>query len=294
MMLTLEQCRIFVCVCETGSFSAAARRLGKAQSGISQAVAHLEIDVGRELFVREKGGALPTQAAEVLLPIAKNMLRQAELFAQKAEALGKNETLHYSLAVEEGLLGEGLATLLTQFFGNFPHIEVDLVVASTFDIDKLVGEGRVQLGIAYYDESLPKTADFVPLGQYRFISVAHPKHELANTAGIDVETLTRYRHLVHRSLDKRELSFSQSLSENCWYCNDYFTLRELVLENAGWADLPEKRVAGDLKAGRLVRLDLAFEPHGNTASIIAIRSPAHLHGKLTEGLLTELKRFFGG
>lgn len=292
-MLSLEQCRIFVCVCETGSFSAAARRLGKAQSGVSQAVANLEIDVGRELFVREKGGAVPTQAAKVLLPIAENILRQADLFAQKAEALGRNEAVSYALAVEEGLLGTRLAELLTEFFAGFSHTELDLVIASTFDIEKLVQEGRVQLGITYYDESLPKTVDFVPLGHYRFISVAHPLHPLAGEAAVSAQTLTRYRHLVHRSLDKRELSFSQSLSDNCWFCNDYFTIRELVLENAGWADLPEKRVAEDLKTGRLVRLDLAFEPHGNTADIIAIRSPAHLHGKLTQGLLAALGGFFG-
>lgn len=293
-MFTLDQCRIFVCVCETGSFSAAARKLKKAQSGVSQAIANLEIDVGRELFVREKGGALPTEAAKILLPVAENLLRQATLFEQKAEALGKNEAFSYSLALEEGLLGGHLAALFAKFFADFPHIELDLVVASTFDIERLVQDGRVQLGVMYYDETLPKTADAVPLGRYRFISVAHPDHPLVGMKNINAETMIQHRHLVHQSLDKRALSFSQGLSENCWYCNDYFTIRELVLENAGWADLPEKRVADDLQAGRLVRLDLEFEPHGNTTDIIALRSPAHLHGDLTGKLLGALRAFFGG
>lgn len=291
-MFTLDQCRIFVCVCETGSFSAAARKLKKAQSGVSQAIANLEIDVGRELFIREKGGAIPTEAANILLPVAENILRQTKQFEQKAEALGKNEELSYSIALEEGLLGGGLANVLADFFKDFPHLELDVVIASTFDIERLVQEGRVQLGIMYYDETLPKTADVLPLGSYRFISVAHPDHPLASLKNINAETMMQHRHLVHRSLDKRELSFSQSLSENCWFCNDYFTIRELVLENSGWADLPEKRVADDLKASRLVRLDLEFEPHGNTADIIAVKSPAHLHGKLTAGVLTKLKRYF--
>lgn len=291
-MLSLDQCRVFVCVCETGSFSAAARRLGKAQSGVSQAIANLEIDVGQELFTREKGGALPTEAAKILLPVAKNILRQTKLFEQKVEALGKNEALSYSIALEEGLLGRQLITLIADFFADFPHIELDLVIASTFDIEQLVQEGRVQLGITYYDESLPKTADFTLLGDYRFISVAHPNHPLVGIQNIDVETLSQYRHLVHRSLSRRELSFSQSLSENCWFCNDYFTIRELALENAGWADLPEKRVTEDLKVGRLIQLDLAFEPYGNTIDIIAVRSPAHLHGNLTRKLLIVLNKFF--
>jgi hypothetical protein len=45
MSLSLEQLQAFAAA-ETGSFSAAARQLGKAQSVVSAAVANLEIDLG--------------------------------------------------------------------------------------------------------------------------------------------------------------------------------------------------------------------------------------------------------
>ena len=51
--LTLDQLRILIAVAETGSFSAAARRLGRVQSAISQSVQSLEATLGVQLFDRE-------------------------------------------------------------------------------------------------------------------------------------------------------------------------------------------------------------------------------------------------
>lgn len=48
----------FVLTAELGSFSAAARQLGKRQSTISEAIANLEIDLGVMLFDRQ--ARLPT------------------------------------------------------------------------------------------------------------------------------------------------------------------------------------------------------------------------------------------
>ncbi|EGP01966.1 HpkR [Pasteurella multocida subsp. gallicida str. Anand1_poultry] len=53
-MYNLEQLKAFVAVCENGSISAAARKLGKAQSAVSSAVANLEIALNQTLFDRSK------------------------------------------------------------------------------------------------------------------------------------------------------------------------------------------------------------------------------------------------
>lgn len=46
MNMTLEQLRCLQAAAECGSFSAAARRLGKAQSVVSTTISNLEIDLG--------------------------------------------------------------------------------------------------------------------------------------------------------------------------------------------------------------------------------------------------------
>ena len=53
--LTLDQLRVLVAVAETGSFSAAARKLGRVQSAVSQAAQTLEEVLGAALFDRYMG-----------------------------------------------------------------------------------------------------------------------------------------------------------------------------------------------------------------------------------------------
>ena len=49
---SIDQLECFINAAEAGSFSASGRRLGKAQSAISTALANLEIDLGVALFDR--------------------------------------------------------------------------------------------------------------------------------------------------------------------------------------------------------------------------------------------------
>ena len=49
----------------SGSFTAAARELGRTQGAVSRQVALLETQLGRELFHREQTGLRPTRAAEL-------------------------------------------------------------------------------------------------------------------------------------------------------------------------------------------------------------------------------------
>lgn len=73
---TFEQVDAFVAVVEAGSFSAAARRLRKDKSSIHQLVSYLEIELGIELFNREK--KLP-----VLRPEAKNIYNYSKLLLEQ-------------------------------------------------------------------------------------------------------------------------------------------------------------------------------------------------------------------
>ncbi|MEK8074141.1 helix-turn-helix domain-containing protein [Rhodococcoides navarretei] len=53
MNINQEQLFMFQAVMETGSFSAAARKLGKVPSAVSMSIANLEIDLNLTLFERK-------------------------------------------------------------------------------------------------------------------------------------------------------------------------------------------------------------------------------------------------
>lgn len=89
MSLSLEQLQAFVATVETGSFSAAARYLGKAQSAISTAVSNLEIDLDNSLFVRSGRYPVLTPAGERLLVEARVILERCEHFRGVAKVWAK-------------------------------------------------------------------------------------------------------------------------------------------------------------------------------------------------------------
>ena len=84
MNWTLEQLRHFVAAADAGSFSAAARQVGRAQSAVSTSLGLLEADLGVELFDRSRRNATLTRAGEVLLLEARELLRQAGGLEQRA------------------------------------------------------------------------------------------------------------------------------------------------------------------------------------------------------------------
>src|SRR6516165_5471688 len=51
---SLDQLQVFLTVVETGSFAAAGRKLGRATSAVSYAIANLEHQLGVQLFDRDR------------------------------------------------------------------------------------------------------------------------------------------------------------------------------------------------------------------------------------------------
>lgn len=70
--------RTFVRIAETGSFSAAALKVGRTLSAVSMQMKRLEDAAGRRLLVRGRQGATLTPAGEVLLLHARSILEAHE------------------------------------------------------------------------------------------------------------------------------------------------------------------------------------------------------------------------
>ena len=122
MSLSLEQLQAFVTTVETGSFSAAARYLGKAQSAISTAVSNLEIDLDNSLFVRSGRYPVLTPAGERLLVEARVILERCEHFRGVAKSLGEGVESRLVLAVDELYPEATLGGLIEDYSRRFPSL----------------------------------------------------------------------------------------------------------------------------------------------------------------------------
>ena len=71
--------RSFLAVCETGSLTAAAGRVGRTQSALSMQIKRLEEVVGTPLFERQPRGVVPTAAGRQLSGYARRVVDLLEV-----------------------------------------------------------------------------------------------------------------------------------------------------------------------------------------------------------------------
>ncbi|AWV01434.1 LysR family transcriptional regulator [Burkholderia sp. JP2-270] len=81
--IDLRALEAFVTVCETGSMTAAARRIGVSQSAISQAITALEREQGTVLFDRDSRPPRPNVAGRALLELARPLLEHAQMVSAR-------------------------------------------------------------------------------------------------------------------------------------------------------------------------------------------------------------------
>ena len=85
--ISLDHLRTFVAAADEGSFSAAGRRLGRAQSVVSEIIAKLEAQLRLPLF--ERVGRFPqlTPGGTSLLPFARKIIQDSDALKAQAHSL---------------------------------------------------------------------------------------------------------------------------------------------------------------------------------------------------------------
>ena len=124
----------FVLAAELGSFSAAARQLGKRQSTISEAIANLEIDLGVMLFDRQ--ARLPTlsEAGANLLPLAQRILAAQDALSVQARRLADGGEPRLSLVLSDTFPSLEFEAMLHAFAERFPATELECLVGEDADV----------------------------------------------------------------------------------------------------------------------------------------------------------------
>lgn len=259
MSLSLEQLQAFVAAAETGSFSAAARRLGKAQSVVSTAVSNLEIDLDNALFDRAGRYPVLTPAGERLLVEARVILERCEHFRGVAKSLGQGVESRLVLAVDELYPEDTLGLLLEEFSHRFPAVELELLFPLMEDVSRLVMEGCADLGIMWRQEVLPPTLAFRALGWVPMQIVCAPDHPLAAQPRVAWEELKRHRQLMVAVRSDSEEKMRLRVAAEVWWVESHWVIVELVKRKLGWAFVPWHVAANSPAAAQLVSPALEFD-----------------------------------
>lgn len=251
-----DQVLIFLAIVEHGSFSAAARALGRTQSSVTYAIKGLEADLGVAVFDRTTRSLEMTPAGRALLPTARRMARELETMRRVADAASRGLEPRVVVVVDALYPPARLVALLRRFQAVFPTVTVRAGVESVHAAAESLLRGEAVLGIlGPVVEKYPGLA-YLPIGAVERIPVAAPSHPLARWEGeIPASAFRDFVHIVlsSRSRQPRGRLFPIP-SSGIWRMNDLALKRVAILDGVGWGRLPLHTVEDDLSAGRLRRL----------------------------------------
>ena len=257
--LTLDQLRALIAVAETGSFSAAARKLGRVQSAISQSVQSLEDTLGVELFDRDAKTPKLNETGRVLLQDAYGLVHGAEALRARAESIADNIEPELTLAVDSMFPNVVLMETLREFGKEFPNVSVTLFTEGLGAAEQRLRDGVARLGI-YSPLSTAQSNDleWEPMTAIRMVPVVAAGHALAKEkAPLERHTLEQYVQLV--LTDRTPLSQNLRggiVSLHIWRFADLNTRLEFLLAGFGWCNMPRHMIDEYIRAGRLKELEL--------------------------------------
>jgi DNA-binding transcriptional LysR family regulator len=257
MSLTKDAIQVFLAVLDQGSFSAAARSIGRVPSAVSMTIANLEADLNLELFDRRGREPQPTPAAMALQAKARFMLQQFELWEAQAQALSKGLESRLSLAIAPELLASDWAAPLGQLAQRYPSLEVEVLAAPEIDAIRLLHDGRVQLAVVFESTQFDGREYCQEMSKENMLAVIAPNHP-AITSGrrLSTEELAEYRQIVvaSREPDARPPRFLQA--HHHWRTDNHTAGLSMLQAGLGWGFLPESLVKSQLNAGTLVEMSL--------------------------------------
>lgn len=159
--------RAFLAVMETGSLSAAARRLGLSQPTMRARIEGLEAALGTALFTRSVHGLVPTPTAEAMIAPARAMAHASEAMLRAASADSTEAAGRVRLSVSEFVGIEVLPPMLRSLRDKHPRlaVEFELDNASADLIDQQV-DVAVRMHPPEQSALVARKVPSIPLGLF--------------------------------------------------------------------------------------------------------------------------------
>lgn len=289
--LTLDQLRILATVAETGSFSAAARKLGRVQSAISQSVQSLESTLGLPLFDRE--GKVPklNDAGRVLLQDARRLISGAETLKARAESIASDIEPELTLAVDGIFPNAVLMACIKSLSVEFPSMPVTVFTEGLGGAMQRLQEGMARLAIAVPIPGQQAEVEAHPLVGVQTVPVVAASHPLAKEASpIPREVIERQVQLVLTDRSPLTNGLGGSvLSQQTFRFADLSTRLDFLLGGFGWCNMPIHMVREHIAGGRLVVLTIAeFRPPELPLHFIYARG--RTPGRAARWLMDDIRR----
>ena len=262
--LSLDQLRIFEAAVDEGSFSAAARKLRRTQSAVSETMANLEHHLGVVLF--DRSGRYPRLTIEgaVLLSDARVVVAGVDGLKARAKGIAGGLEPELTAVIDVFFPLAACAAVARAFRESFPSTPLRLYVEALGATVQPVVDGRASFGLAGSLPTLPAGLAAERIASVAFVMVAAAGHPLAARRGV-IPKAALAEHVQLVLTDRSDLSAGREfgvMSPSTWRLGDLFAKHAFLLDGLGWGGMPLHIVRRDIDEGRLVVLSIEDVPEG--------------------------------
>lgn len=280
-MINLEHLTIFIASAEQGSFSAAAKYLGRSISSVSMCISNLETDLNVTLFDRSRKHPTLTPAGERLFSHAQTLLRQASRLDSIVQDLNESVEESFTIGIGELVPMSVIEERIAKTIRQFPNTKFRLVRGARTDLQNKFESKELDVLIRSQSAGVDTEADFFLFDVIDMVPVCSPDSELADKEIVDNESLIATRQLICESLyENQMLKIEGTVSTDIMLVSSMSDLIRMVEQDIGWAfvsrDEAEERVElGQLKiftpefaiARRGVALDFLVKPSSSLGPV---------------------------
>ena len=260
--VTLDQLRTFIAAVDEGSFSAAGRKLRRAQSVVSQTLANLEAQLGVKLFDRSARYPRLTEEGRSLLVDARSVADNVDEFKARARAMREGLEPELSVVVDVMYPMEALTRAAAHSRKTYPHTPLRLYVEALGGVIKPVLDRTCSIGVIGTLPLVPDELESEALLSTLFVTVVSPSHPLARIRGaVSASTIAKHVQLV--LTDRTVLSQGRDfgvLSPLTWRLADLGAKHAFLKAGLGWGHMPSHMVKADLDSGALVKIRVEAIP----------------------------------
>jgi DNA-binding transcriptional LysR family regulator len=147
-MLDLEALNVFLAIAEHGSFSEAGRQLHISQSAVSQIIRGLEKKLESQLFLRKGRSAELTEAGQVLVPMAQELISTAQRIEKTILSMQNEVMGEMSIGCSTASGKYLLPGLIARFRRQYPQVRINVLVTSRDSVINKLLIGDIALGVS--------------------------------------------------------------------------------------------------------------------------------------------------
>ena len=248
--LDSQDLRVFICVAGHLSFSKAAEELHLTQPAISKRIASLESQLGKPLFERFRRKILLTEAGELLLPQAKQILNKIEEASNQIKNLGATVEGKLSIAFSHHIGLHRLPPYLKQYRQLYPEVSLDIQFVDSDAGYQKVLEAEVELAVITLKPSEEELIESTMLWKDPLAFVCSYEHELHLNDDVTLKKLSELEAILPSTETETRkvidnLFTSQKLKPTVNMDTNYLeTIKTMVSIGLGWSVLPRTMTDG--------------------------------------------------